>query len=164
MRRLYAALGLSLIAFVPISVTAADLVMPTCACNVTDESEGLVRTVLGTVFVSRETGLAPAHAETRFSLPGRVLVGPRSSSTVEIGAGCRISIAANQSLEIDKDSGNWCVQVVDGQVAPVAAPATAAAAATGTATAGVIAPIAVGGLALGAVVISIAREDDRVSR
>ena len=126
-----------------------------CGCSAPPGSSGLVRTALGMVFVSRETGFTPARPDTPFSLPARVLAGPRSSSTIDIGRSCRITLAENQSLDIGNDAGGrWCVRVVEGRQPPMVPP---------SAVAGFIPFAAASGLVVGAVVFSIARAEDKVS-
>jgi len=163
---------------------------PACGCTVARGSEGLVRSAIGKVFVSRETGLGPARAEQKFTMPARILTGPKSSSTVQIGNDCKVSITENKSVEIREETGKWCVHVGGGQAAAgvaasaagaagTTAGATAAAgsvAAAGTATAGAATATAaaaaaqlvplgiVSGVAASSVAISTARDGDRVSR
>lgn len=150
--------GVNLCLFVLAVATPAAAQQPTeCGCTAPLGSEGLVRAALGKVLVSRETGFAPARADARFKLPARVLAGPRSSSTIDIGADCSVSIAENQSIEIDSSSGKWCARVVEGRA--IAGSATSAADRFSS-----FAAAGVGGAAAGALAISIAREDDRVSR
>lgn len=162
---------------------------PACGCSVARNSEGLVRSAVGKVFVSRESGLGPARADQRFTMPARILTGPKSSSTVQIGNDCKVSITENKSVEIRENSGKWCVYVADGQAAAgvaasaagaagttagataaagsaTAAGAATAGAATATAAAAVqLVPLGiVSGVAASSVAISAARDGDRVSR
>lgn len=179
MKKWFCRLGLCVAALLPVVALAADLVetgpvpdpdAASCGCRVPIDAEGLIRSAAGTVFVSGKTGLLPARADARFRLPGRVMTGPNSASVVEIGSRCRLSVTANQSLEMRRQNGQWCVLKVDagaaGLPAGLSAGLPAAASASSIAAAGTqLVPFAVvSGIAAGSVAISIARDDERVSK
>jgi hypothetical protein len=155
MKKLYIVIGL--LALVPEIAAAADLVEPPCGCRVSSEAKGLVHSASGTVFVSDKIGLVPARAGARFSLPATVLAGPRSSSTIDIGKDCTLSIVENQSLEIERDNASWCVSVIGEPAIPMPMPLPPAFAAAP------ILPVAAG-VTAGAIIFSIAHRDKTVSR
>ncbi|WLE00542.1 hypothetical protein PX860_27050 (plasmid) [Agrobacterium leguminum] len=154
--------GISLVAIGCIALPASAQEVP-CGCNVPFGAIGAIRAAAGQVFVSNETGFRPARVADRFNLPVRIISGPASSSRIEIGAGCQLNIAANQSLDVRDVSGRWCVSAVDGASAIEGAASAVSGGASGAASAAV-GGMAVTGVAVGAAVIAIDRNDDRVSR
>lgn len=145
--------------------SAADPV--TCDCGAPLDSVGVVRTMAGKVFVSQETGMSQPQPDSTFSLPARIVTGPRSSLTIEVGGLCRMSIAENQMLRIQNEDGIWCAHSEAAPaVAPAVAPGPVAAASTFVAPAGKSAgpAVIVGGLIAQTTFFAIAHKDQRVSR
>ncbi|MDH4412415.1 MAG: hypothetical protein QE484_03870 [Rhizobium sp.] len=127
-----------------------------CGCRAPLESAAVLRDVTGKVFVSQPDGMQPARTDADFSLPARLLTGPKSQTTIQIGDTCTLSVPEKQLVRIDDDRGAWCVQ------ADAAGPGLPS-----QASASVQSPLPIsilGALAGTSVLISAATKDERVSR
>ncbi|MCQ2003200.1 hypothetical protein [Rhizobium sp. NRK18] len=131
-----------------------------CGCSLATSAQVLA--AKGMVYLSGDAGFSPAKGGVRFKAPARILVGARSSTVIGFGQGCRLSVAAGQSLEWKGTSGNWCPYVATG-VDGTGVNGNGVAASGLTAMK--VVPFAyMGGLALGGISISVARSGDSVSR
>jgi hypothetical protein len=126
-----------------------------CGCRAPLGSTAVLRDVTGKVFVSQPDGMRPAGPDTDFTLPARVLTGPKSATNIMIGDTCALSVTEKQMVRIKEDGGAWCVNT------------EAAAQAAGPTQPAPQSPVPISILSAVAgtsVVISIARKDERVSR
>ncbi|MAY64100.1 MAG: hypothetical protein CML29_17995 [Rhizobiales bacterium] len=170
MRVLFASSRLLLAIAATLGGLAPAMAQSPCGCEPERDAVGTVSSSLGRVFVSDKAGYVPVRAEDRFSLPARVMAGPKSSSVIKIGKRCQIQVDANQTVEIAREEGRWCAFVIGDRGAEGADPtqgSSGAAGASATIGAGIpeIAPLLImSTIAAASIPISTNRSDERVSR
>lgn len=119
-----------------------------CACKVSSEATGVLHNVVGNVFASRAGGSVPAQSSMQLAAGDSVMVGPQSSSSVSFGGGCTLQLAANTTFQALPQGDQLCL-AVNANAAGSAAVGPAAIA---------------GGVALGAIVLSVSDDGKAVSR
>lgn len=88
----------------------------TCVLPASTGPVGAVSTASPDVFVAGATSQRPAASGTPIGAGSVVTTGPGASAGIDLGAGCRFSMAGSMRLQIVPQDGGLCVQVIDESV------------------------------------------------
>jgi len=111
-----------------LSVSPALAQSADCTCVLPAGSGGAISSINPDVFVAGTAGAQVASVGTRLGAGSVVTTGPSGRAGIDLGNGCRFSMAGSMSMQIVPQQGGLCVQVLDQSVtSPMGGGAAAAA-------------------------------------